>query len=200
MMSLQPSYSASSLSWDGVRRRRKESLHREHPLGSEGTHIIFAHSSLSGTSHMAPLRSSGGWEMRYEVGYSFPAVIPSCWTPSLEITCKRYFCFELRDEGPSELNWIQICPDLFEHSNLELSTHNTWCNWDSSTEETEIAKQTHFSKLCEWTLLCILVLNLEAEYYTQNWISICGNCKIAICKSCSFVYQKPASDAPKIHL
>lgn len=32
----------------------------------------------------------------------------------------------------------------------------------------KIAKQTHFLKLCEETLLWILVPNLEAGYYTYS--------------------------------
>lgn len=36
---------------------RKGSVEREHP---EGTHLIFAYISLSGTNHMAPLRNNRG--------------------------------------------------------------------------------------------------------------------------------------------
>lgn len=137
-------------------------------------------------------------------GQSFPvtpAVIPGL-TPTTEITCKRYLCFGHSDAQPLEKpteNWTlsKIALMFLSTSFLNLKHSNAWCNQDSSLNEIELAKQTHFSKLREWTLLCTLVLNHEAEYYTQNWISICGNCKIAICKSCSFVYQNLPAMHPK---
>lgn len=77
---------------------------------------------------------------------------------------------------------IELDPNIslipLSTATLNTANHNDWYNWNSSIKLTEIVKQTHFSKLCEWTLLHIFVLNLEEEYYTQHWISICGNCKI----------------------
>lgn len=97
--------------------------------GSEVTHTIFVHIYCQVPVTWHHIVTIGSEKCSLRLSSSLQKWFRDMGCQDLKLTCKRNFYFECCDEGLPEnlkdepenpLTWIQVCPEPFEHNNLEL--------------------------------------------------------------------------------